>query len=123
MTPVSIPNDLIDWLLAGDVAIQYQVHRDLLGEDAPTCGRRHCKSRAGVNSSWPRLAGPRPLGKGFYQPKWISTHYTLLDLKHLGIAPAHTQIHTRASARSWRSTSQRTAASPRQRPSRTAMSA
>ena len=31
-------------------------------------------------------------GRGFYQPKWISTHYTLLDLKHLGIAPDHPQI-------------------------------
>jgi len=26
-------NKLIDWLLAGDVSIQYQVHRDLLNCD------------------------------------------------------------------------------------------
>ncbi|MGB4872987.1 MAG: hypothetical protein WBP47_23265 [Candidatus Promineifilaceae bacterium] len=31
-------------------------------------------------------------GRGFYQPKWISTHYTLLDLKHLGIAPDQAPI-------------------------------
>lgn len=28
-------------------------------------------------------------GRGFYQPKWISSHYTLLDLKHLGLPPDH----------------------------------
>jgi hypothetical protein len=27
-------------------------------------------------------------GRGFYQVKWISTHYTLLDLKNLGISPS-----------------------------------
>ena len=91
MTPVSIPNDLIDWLLAGDVAIQYQVHRDLLDEERPDL-----RARIAVEG-WGKqfLAARRPdghWGKGFYQPKWISTHYTLLDLKHLGIAPDHAQI-------------------------------
>lgn len=28
------------------------------------------------------------LGKGFYQPKWTSTHYTLLDLKNLELFPS-----------------------------------
>lgn len=31
-------------------------------------------------------------GRGFYQPKWISTHYTLLDLKNLGILPGNALI-------------------------------
>lgn len=31
-------------------------------------------------------------GRGFYQPKWISTHYTLLDLKHLAITPDQAPI-------------------------------
>ena len=26
-------------------------------------------------------------GKAFYQPKWTSTHYTLLDLRNLCISP------------------------------------
>lgn len=30
-----ITDPLVAWLLAGDVAIQYQVHRDLLGEERP----------------------------------------------------------------------------------------
>ena len=31
-------------------------------------------------------------GRGFYQPKWTSTHYTILDLKNLGISPNNEQI-------------------------------
>jgi len=31
-------------------------------------------------------------GEHFYQPKWISTHYTVLDLKHLSIAPDNHKI-------------------------------
>ena len=91
MTPVSIPNDLIDWLLAGDVAIQYQVRRDLLDEERPDLRARIAVEGWGAQF----LAARHPdgdWGRGFYQPKWISTHYTLLDLKHLAIAPDHPQI-------------------------------
>lgn len=35
MTAISVTNDVIDWLLEGDVALQYQVHRDLLDEERP----------------------------------------------------------------------------------------
>lgn len=31
-------------------------------------------------------------GQSFYQPKWISTHYTLLDLKNLAIEPTVPEI-------------------------------
>jgi hypothetical protein len=31
-------------------------------------------------------------GRAFYQPKWICTHYTLLDLKNLGISPGNKLI-------------------------------
>lgn len=91
MTPVSISNELIDWLLAGDVALQYQVRRDLLDEERPDLQARIAVEGWGAQF----LAARHPegyWGRGFYQPKWISTHYTLLDLKHLGIAPDHPQI-------------------------------
>lgn len=86
-----IADQLLDWLLAGDVAIQYQVRRDLLGEERPDLRARIATEGWGARF----LAARRPdghWGRGFYQPKWISTHYTLLDLKHLGIAPDHPQI-------------------------------
>jgi hypothetical protein len=82
---------LIRWLLDGDVAIQYQVHRDLVGELRPDLqariategwGARFLSFR-GANGHW---------GRGFYMPKWTSTHYSLLDLKHLAITPDHPAI-------------------------------
>lgn len=91
MMPHPITNDLLNWLLEGDVAIQYQVCRDLLDEARPDLQARIATEGWGAQF----LSARRPeghWGRGFYQPKWISTHYTLLDLKHLGSAPDHPQI-------------------------------
>ena len=81
----------IAWLLEGDVSIQYQVYRDLLQTDRPQLRKRIATegwgaqflSRRQANGQW---------GRGFYQPKWTSTHYTVLDLKNLGVSPDHGQI-------------------------------
>jgi hypothetical protein len=81
-------NGLINWLLSGDVSIQYQTHRDLLdfSQDKLTelqnripnegWGKEFLNRRDPTTGLW---------GNGIYTPKWISTHYTLLDLKNLGI--------------------------------------
>lgn len=74
------------WLLEGDVSIQYQVWRDLLGEDKKELQDRI--AREGWGEAF--LACRHPIGHWgdrFYQPKWISTHYTLLDLRNLCLAP------------------------------------
>ncbi len=76
---------IIDWLLQGDVSIQYQTHRDLLGVDRLDLQKRiqtegwgkQYLSKRNENGHW---------GLRFYQPKWTSTHYTLLDLKNLEIS-------------------------------------
>lgn len=78
-------NEIIDWLLKGDVSIQYQTYRDLLDEERPDLKERIARegwgkqllSLRGSNGHW---------GRSFYQPKWTSTHYTLLELKHLEIS-------------------------------------
>ena len=83
--------EIIAWLLAGDVAIQYQTHRDLLRAERPDLQARIASEGWGMcflaarnaDGSW---------GHGFYQPKWISTHYTLLDLRNLAIAPDRPEI-------------------------------
>jgi len=76
----------IEWLLRGDVSVQYQVYRDLLDSERPQLrekiagegwGSRFLAAR-NSNGHW---------GLRFYQPKWISTHYTLLDLRCLDISP------------------------------------
>ncbi|MCB9267760.1 MAG: hypothetical protein H6558_22270 [Lewinellaceae bacterium] len=82
---------ILQWLLQGDVSIQYQVYRDLLHQDRPELRQRiewegwgaGFLSKRNENGHW---------GRGFYQPKWISTHYTLLDLKNLGISPENALI-------------------------------
>ena len=84
MTPIA--NDLLNWLLDGDVAIQYQVYRDLLDEERPDLRTRIATE--GWGAQFLRARQPEGhWGRGFYQPKWISTHYTLLDLKHLSVPP------------------------------------
>lgn len=81
---------IIQWLLQGDPAIVYQTHRDLIGTEEAYLtqlrknitehgwGRRFLNARDDETGLW---------GGGIYTPKWISTTYTLLDLKNLGIHP------------------------------------
>jgi hypothetical protein len=84
-------NEITEWLLNADVSIQYQVRRDLLGEEKKQLRERISKEGWGArflsfrkqNGHW---------GRGFYQPKWISSHYTVLDLKNLAISPENKEI-------------------------------
>lgn len=78
--------DVIRWLLDGDVAVQFQTTRDLLRQAAP--GLQDRIATEGLGAAL--LAARRPdghWGRGFYQPKWTSTHYTLLELKNLAVSP------------------------------------
>jgi hypothetical protein len=80
--------ELIQWLLAGDVAIQYQARRDLLGQERVDLRERIAREGWGARFLQARQENGH-WGRGFYQPKWISTHYTLLDLRYLELAPDH----------------------------------
>jgi hypothetical protein len=75
----------ISWLLDGDVAIQFQAKRDLLGEDP--AGLETLQKRIATEGWGARfLSLQRPdghWGRGYYQPKWTSTHYTLFDIRNL----------------------------------------
>ena len=77
--------EVITWLLQGDVSIRYQVYRDLYRSD-----RRQLQERIAREGWGERFLSFRNesghWGRGFYQPKWISSHYTILDLKNLGIS-------------------------------------
>lgn len=78
---------MIAWLLASDPAIAYQTRRDLLDDD-------DAAARAAIATSGTAaqlLAARRPnghWGEGFYQPKWTSTHYTLMELRDHQVDPA-----------------------------------
>ncbi len=80
-----------EWLMLGDPAIRWQTMRDLLDEPVAT----YEAERALVaTTGW----GQRLLalqdddgtwGGGLYSPKWTSTTYTLLLLRHCGLAGPH----------------------------------
>lgn len=81
-----IGKQLIKWLLESDVSIQYQVYRDLLNIEKPELQKRIAQEGWGARFLSLRKNN-RHWGRGFYQPKWTSSHYTLLDLKNLSISP------------------------------------
>jgi hypothetical protein len=83
-------SNTIQWLVSGDPSIVYQTNRDLLNTDTDRLnrlrknisksgwGKEFLDRRDNVTGLW---------GNGIYSPKWISTTYTLLDLKNLGLYP------------------------------------
>ncbi|MBZ0097847.1 MAG: hypothetical protein K8F30_02105, partial [Taibaiella sp.] len=79
-------NRLIRWLLEGDVSIQYQVHRDLLEQNKPRL-RNQIEYNGWGKQFLTRRKSDGHWGISYYQPKWTSTHYTLLDLRNLCISP------------------------------------
>ncbi|MGM0642094.1 MAG: hypothetical protein ACQESN_11805, partial [Thermotogota bacterium] len=85
-----IKSEIIDWLLAGDISVQYQMHRDIFCEDKLKINRLQSQIH---EKGWGNLLmskrDPKTKlwGNGLYSPKWISTHYTLLELKNMGIKP------------------------------------
>lgn len=81
---------IIDWLLEGDVSIQYQVWRDLLEVDKKKLQDRIANEGWGLKFLSKRNSDGH-WGDRFYQPKWISTHYSLLDLRNLNL-PSYNEI-------------------------------
>ncbi len=81
---------VLAWLLEGDPAIRWQVMRDLTG--APVSVVHRERRRVATESWGARLLSLQGVdgqwGGGAYSPKWTSTTYTLLLLRHLGIDPA-----------------------------------
>jgi hypothetical protein len=88
---------VLDWLLAGDPAIRWQVERDLMGAPERTVERERRKvansgwgarllSRQKSNGLW--AAGLSEDG-GLYHPKWTSTTYTMLLLRDFGLPPSN----------------------------------
>ena len=84
---------VLAWLLEGDPAIRWQVRRDLL--DEPPESYEPDRARV-ATEGWGAqlLALQDPAGtwaNALYSPKWTSTTYTLLHLRHLGLSPENAQ--------------------------------
>lgn len=76
---------MLAWLVAGDPAVARAVRRHLLGE--PLAEDPDLATVPGDVAAI--LAARQPSGhwgQGFYQPKWTSTHYSLLELADLGLS-------------------------------------
>ena len=82
--------DVINWLLEGDVSLQYLTHKHLLGSDSTILEQLQNRIEAeGYGAEFLFHQNPNGhWGIYYYQTKWTSTHYTLLDLKNLGISQA-----------------------------------
>jgi hypothetical protein len=85
--------DLLAWLLEGDPAIRWQALRDLADADpAEVEAERARVAEAGWGARLLALQEPSGMwGGGLYGPKWISTTYTLLQLRDLGLPPGNPQ--------------------------------
>lgn len=83
-------DDVTEWLLDADPSIRWQVMRDLTGERAEiVAAERALVASEGWGAQLLALQGEDgQWGGGTYSPKWISTTYTLLLLRLLGLDPA-----------------------------------
>ena len=73
------------------MSIQYQVYRDLLSEERPDLRQRIALEGWGEKFlSYRRVDGH--WGLNFYEPTWTSSHYTLLDIRNLCIAPQNQTV-------------------------------
>ncbi|WP_299215357.1 hypothetical protein [uncultured Aquimarina sp.] len=77
--------EILQWLLDGDVSIQYQTYRDLLSTERKDL--RDKIEQEGWGAQFISKRNPKGhWGKAFYQPKWTSSHYTLIDLRNLCVS-------------------------------------
>jgi len=94
-------NELIGWLLEGDPAVRWQVLRDVLGATerevqaerarvAQEGWGRRLLGLQGKDGRWKSDRGPAAY-RGLYIPKWTSTTYTMLLLRHLGLPAGNEQ--------------------------------
>ena len=84
---------VLSWLLEGDPAIRWQALRDLAGAGPRSVARE--RGRVATEGWGSRLLALQEesgqWGGGLYTPKWISTTYTLLELRDLGLPEGHPQ--------------------------------
>ena len=80
---------VVGWLLDGDASIRWQVKQDLLdcSPEAVAAERELVATLGWGRRLLERQDREGTWGGGLYGPKWTSTTYTLLVLRHLGLGP------------------------------------
>lgn len=86
-------SEVLDWLLDGDPSIAWQTERDLLkSPENRWAATRALVSTRGWGKQLLDVQGPNGRwSNALYSPKWTSTHYTLLELRRLGLDPTNEQ--------------------------------
>jgi hypothetical protein len=84
---------VVDWLLAGDPSIRWQVLEVLL--NAPAAEVEVERTRVAEEGWGAQLLARQDVegtwARGLYSPKWVSTTYTMLLLRDLGLPADHPQ--------------------------------
>jgi hypothetical protein len=82
-------NPTIEWLLQGDISIQYLTNKYLLNEEKNKLEnlRKRIATEGWGKAFLDQRKESGHWGVDFYLPKWINSHYTLLDLRYLEIEP------------------------------------
>lgn len=90
---MQIDSEALRWLLDSDPAIRWQAQRDLLYKPPLVYeAERDRVAEEGWGAQFLARQDPDGTwGDGLYSPKWISTTYTLLTLRFLGLPAANPQ--------------------------------
>jgi hypothetical protein len=87
-----VDDGVVAWLLQQQPGVRFQAKRDLLATLDVDLQERI--GREGDGAVLLAARGPQGhWGRGFYQPKWTSSHYTLLELKNMGLGRDHPSPH------------------------------
>ena len=87
--------ETLDWLMVGDPAVRWQVMRDLLDYDADLFRAEQEKvAKMGWGKDYLSYQDENGMwGGGIYGPKWISTTYTMLTLRRIGLPAENERAH------------------------------
>lgn len=90
-----LDNNVVNWLLEGDPSIRWQVMKDLLNEPGEQVQNERMRI---TTTGWGKRLLDEQDENGLwagrlYSPKWISTTYTMLLLRRLGLDPQNQQAH------------------------------
>jgi len=96
MRPKNEMNPTIEWLLQGDVSIQYLTKKYLLNENDKNLEdlRKRIATEGWGKAFLDQRKETGHWSEDFYLRKWISSHYTLLDLRYLEIEPVAPILET-----------------------------
>lgn len=88
-------DQVVNWLLDSDPAIRWQVMRDLTRDRNEVVAERSRVATEGWGAQILDLqSNDGQWGGGAYSPKWISTTYTLLLLRHFEIDPYDERVQS-----------------------------